>query len=158
MSLPEVEGGGPGLNDTTVAESNKKGFTFPNNGSIGGRAGTSRLFHGVCPAAAVWVARPAQMVAFPTATLALSVLARAINRSATCLPKASPALTSLRAAAPDSMAANSASSAFCWMLAISSGNNDFIISAVTPASTAASEGYAGKLVFVTFASTPESIL
>lgn len=56
------------------------------------------------------------------------------------IPNASPAAISLRVAAPAIIMDNSCSFAFCSILAISVGNNNFIISAVTPAITAASDG------------------
>src|SRR6202030_3006930 len=93
-------GGGGGRKLTTVAESNKNGFTLLKSGNIGGRLGVSRLFHGMSPWFVVTVTKFDQSAGVPTAMPALSPLARAIKSSATCLPNASPAEMSALVAAP----------------------------------------------------------
>ena len=50
LAIDFVEGGGKGRRVVTIVnESNNHVFTFPNNGNIGGRLGTSRLIQGVSP-------------------------------------------------------------------------------------------------------------
>src|SRR5450631_844468 len=51
ICVDDVEGGGPGRSATTSAGVIIQDFTFPKNGSMGGRGGFSRLFQAVCPRA-----------------------------------------------------------------------------------------------------------
>ncbi len=107
---------------------------------MGGLLGISWLIHAISPFEVTSCAICVQSAGVPIAAPALSVLARAVNFCATNLPNASPASISLLVAVPAMILASSCSSNFCWIYAISPGNNNFIISAVTPANTALSEG------------------
>ena len=51
MASEEVEGGGPGRSFTISAGDIIHAFTWPKNGSIGGRGGVSWLFQGISPRA-----------------------------------------------------------------------------------------------------------
>ena len=96
-----------------VKESNKKDFTLPNKGSMGGRLGDSRLYQGVSPVAKQVTSSCCQIAGVPTAAPALSPLALVTNFCATDLPNPSPASSSLLIFAPAIILALLCSSAFC---------------------------------------------
>ena len=114
--------------------------TLPNAASIGGRGGDSRLRHGISPRAVAAAARAANSAGEPPAVRMPSVAARAVNSAATALPSARPAARSLAVARPESSAASRCSAALRLISSTLVGNSSLSSSAVTPESTASSEG------------------
>ena len=114
--------------------------TLPKNGSIGGRAGMSMLFHGISPRAVAASASACHSAGEPPAVRMPSAPARATNTAATACPSARPAAMSLAVAFPDSSAACRCSAAFSVISSTAAGKSSFSISAVTPDITASSDG------------------
>ena len=100
IKADEVDGGGPGRSLTMSAGVIIQVRTLPKTGSIGGRAGTSMLFHGISPRAAAAFANACHSAGEPPAVLMPSVPARATNTAATACPSARPAAMSLAVALP----------------------------------------------------------
>ena len=114
--------------------------TLPNCGSIGGRGGDSRLFHGVSPRAATAFESACVWAGVPPAVFMPSAAARAAKIGATALPSARPAAMSLAVALPESRAASRWSAARRVISSTDVGNSSFSSSAVTPETVASSEG------------------
>ena len=92
----------------------------------------------------------------PAAVRMPSVAARATSTAATAWPSASPAARSLAVALPASSAACRCWPALSVISSTDAGKSSFSISAVTPDTTASSDGYAGRSVAGMSACTPLS--
>src|SRR5256885_9692437 len=80
-------------------------LTLPKSGSIGGRAGISRLDHAISPRAAALSLIACHTAADPPAVFMPSFAARARNTAATHLPNPRAAARALRVAFPEHRAA-----------------------------------------------------
>src|SRR5258705_6291552 len=139
-----VDGGGGGRWATISAGVMFHARTWPNNGSIGGRAGMSWLTQATSPRAVAESASAFHKTADPPAVFIPSPAARARNTVATDFPRARPAARSLAVALPDQSAAFRCSAALRVTSSTAAGNSVFSISTVTPDMTASSDGYDGS--------------
>ena len=136
----DVDGGRAGRSFTTSVGVIIHARTLPKFGSIGGRAGDSRLFQGTSPRAAAASARACHCAGVPAAAPIPSVPARATSTAATALPSASPAAMSLAVARPPRSAASRCSAALRVISSTAAGKRSLSISVETPDSTASSDG------------------
>ncbi len=135
-----VDGGAGGRSLAKSVDVIIHACTWPKLGSIGGRAGDSRLFHATSPRASAALASACHCAGVPPAVRIPSAPARATSAAATAFPSASPAATSLAVARPPRSAASRCCPAFIVISSAAAGNSSLSISAETPDSTASSDG------------------
>src|SRR5437762_5111416 len=128
----DVEGGAGGRSATMSPGVISHGCTSPKFGSIGGRAGISRLFQGISPWATALSANACHWAGVPTAFFMPSAPARVRKTAATDFPSANPAAISLAVARPDQNAALRCSAARSVISATAAGKSTLSISALTP--------------------------
>src|SRR5258705_8942064 len=122
------------------------GLTWRRGGGGGGGGGPSWLIQGISPRAVAPSANACQIAAVPPAALMPSDAARFAMMAATALPRATPAAMSLGEARPERSAACCCSAALALISSTDVGKRRVNRAALTPASTASSDGYDGTLV------------
>ena len=143
----EVEGGGAARSLTTSVGVSIHGFDLAEERQHG-RAGWAVLTY-PCDFAARGCGideTTCQIAGVPPAAFIPSLAARAAKTAATALPRATPAAMSLGEARPERRAACCCSAALALISSTDVGKRSVSKAALTPASTASSEGYEGSPV------------